>query len=124
MPLHFLFFFLMIRRPPRSTLFPYTTLFRSRSPALPDRQPECGRRARSSWAAMLGGLRRARQRRRLPGMDFNDTPEEAAWRREFRAWLEENAPKVAGAPPQHDMEISGGEYLQRAKRWQSMKFDA
>src|SRR6266536_4557656 len=29
----FLFvFFLMIRRPPRSTLFPYTTLFRSRRP--------------------------------------------------------------------------------------------
>src|SRR2546430_11041990 len=27
--LFFLFFFLMIRRPPRSTLFPYTTLFRS-----------------------------------------------------------------------------------------------
>src|SRR2546430_10938730 len=25
------FFFLMIRRPPRSTLFPYTTLFRSTS---------------------------------------------------------------------------------------------
>src|SRR3712207_9557906 len=25
----------MIRRPPRSTLFPYTTLFRSRCPALP-----------------------------------------------------------------------------------------
>src|SRR2546430_17296486 len=29
------FFFLMIRRPPRSTLFPYTTLFRSQS--LPQR---------------------------------------------------------------------------------------
>src|SRR5687767_15996393 len=28
--LFFFFFFLMIRRPPRSTLFPYTTLFRSR----------------------------------------------------------------------------------------------
>src|SRR5439155_11403254 len=27
-----LFFFLMIRRPPRSTLFPYTTLFRSMVP--------------------------------------------------------------------------------------------
>src|SRR5688572_32603432 len=27
-----LFFFLMIRRPPRSTLFPYTTLFRSLAP--------------------------------------------------------------------------------------------
>src|SRR5258708_39671852 len=26
-----LFFFLMIRRPPRSTLFPYTTLFRSQA---------------------------------------------------------------------------------------------
>src|SRR2546430_16768991 len=26
---YFIFFFLMIRRPPRSTLFPYTTLFRS-----------------------------------------------------------------------------------------------
>src|SRR2546428_10266152 len=26
----------MIRRPPRSTLFPYTTLFRSRSPSSPD----------------------------------------------------------------------------------------
>src|SRR2546421_11184632 len=28
----FYFFFLMIRRPPRSTLFPYTTLFRSMHP--------------------------------------------------------------------------------------------
>src|SRR5256885_14032039 len=27
----FFFFFLMIRRPPRSTLFPYTTLFRSQA---------------------------------------------------------------------------------------------
>src|SRR5256885_11021253 len=29
-----IFFFLMIRRPPRSTLFPYTTLFRSMSPLI------------------------------------------------------------------------------------------
>src|SRR2546429_7081476 len=29
-----MFFFLMIRRPPRSTLFPYTTLFRSRDVVL------------------------------------------------------------------------------------------
>src|SRR6202521_1218579 len=39
----------MIRRPPRSTLFPYTTLFRSRSRRLPRRSPrsaatECPRR--------------------------------------------------------------------------------
>src|SRR5258708_8468632 len=31
----FCFFFLMIRRPPRSTLFPYTTLFRSWIPIAP-----------------------------------------------------------------------------------------
>src|SRR5476649_1683306 len=34
------FFFLMIRRPPRSTLFPYTTLFRSRRPpGVPGTEP-------------------------------------------------------------------------------------
>src|SRR2546429_6318842 len=37
------FFFLMIRRPPRSTLFPYTTLFRSRPRRPLRRHP--GRRA-------------------------------------------------------------------------------
>src|SRR3712207_116963 len=31
MSIYVVFFFLMIRRPPRSTLFPYTTLFRSRA---------------------------------------------------------------------------------------------
>src|SRR5258705_6864045 len=42
----------MIRRPPRSTLFPYTTLFRSRenrrpdAPAPPFRKPEIDERAR------------------------------------------------------------------------------
>src|ERR1039457_6459259 len=40
--LFFCFFFLMIRRPPRSTLFPYTTLFRSRS----RRGASCGGNAR------------------------------------------------------------------------------
>src|SRR2546429_8728895 len=40
------FFFLMIRRPPRSTLFPYTTLFRSR-----DIAPE---KARSLFDVTLG----------------------------------------------------------------------
>src|SRR5947207_5111209 len=33
--LRFSFFFLVTRRPPRSTLFPYTTLFRSLVPLLP-----------------------------------------------------------------------------------------
>src|SRR5213592_5167220 len=43
----FFFFFLMIRPPPRSTqrstLFPYTTLFRSRSLAVADRRGWAGR---------------------------------------------------------------------------------
>jgi len=57
-------------------------------------------------------------------MDFNDTAEEAQWRAEYRAWLEEIAPKVTGAQPERDMEIGGGDYLERAKKWQAMKFDA
>src|SRR5690606_40910597 len=35
-------FLLMVRRPPSSTLFPYTTLFRSRSPRRGGRVVECG----------------------------------------------------------------------------------
>src|SRR6266542_4197122 len=38
-----IFFFLMIRRPPRSTLFPYTTLFRSRGGADATRTPSLRR---------------------------------------------------------------------------------
>src|SRR5258708_26851493 len=43
----------MIRRPPRSTLFPYTTLFRSGG----DRQPEDGLRTfrPRQWAGFSGG---------------------------------------------------------------------
>src|SRR2546427_8332804 len=37
------FFFLMIRRPPRSTLFPYTTLFRSDAEPVERRQSERAR---------------------------------------------------------------------------------
>src|SRR3712207_8897261 len=40
-----MFFFLMIRRPPRSTLFPYTTLFRSLFVRV-----DCGRAAREALA--------------------------------------------------------------------------
>src|SRR3712207_8330599 len=45
------FFFLMIRRPPRSTLFPYTTLFRSlRTLALSHFSSTASRSARRGWA--------------------------------------------------------------------------
>src|SRR3712207_8680748 len=55
-------FFLMIRRPPRSTLFPYTTLFRSRGPPFV---------ARSSWLyggyGLCGACRSGRYDGRLCG---------------------------------------------------------
>src|SRR6266540_4476059 len=44
----YLFFFLMIRRPPRSTLFPYTTLFRSRCVKPTPRRSPRGRAPRSA----------------------------------------------------------------------------
>src|SRR5215204_5732705 len=53
----FSFFFLMIRRPPRSTLFPYTTLFRSRG-----RQPG---RERAPVAHRPRARRRDRKSTRL-----------------------------------------------------------
>src|SRR3712207_8553186 len=72
------FFFLMIRRPPRSTLFPYTTLFRSpptRSALLPARHisrtvshsPRVeGRRASSSRGASAGQAGCVRGNRNSP----------------------------------------------------------
>src|SRR3712207_8865114 len=48
----------MIRRPPRSTLFPYTTLFRSRpAPLSPDPPQRPPARARRRAAAPSGGSR-------------------------------------------------------------------
>src|SRR3712207_8824742 len=57
------FFFLMIRRPPRSTLFPYTTLFRSlqRLAELDHLAPRQDRRALRDQARMVD------EDHRLPG---------------------------------------------------------
>src|SRR6266496_4845206 len=55
------FFFLMIRRPPRSTLFPYTTLFRSPSPSrtwpVPARPRTNGRRRSEEHTSELQSRR-------------------------------------------------------------------
>src|SRR3712207_7924897 len=56
MKLQMSYFFLVIRRPPRSTLFPYTTLFQSRAATLTHsggRPPEWGEAPR---AEQLSGL--------------------------------------------------------------------
>src|SRR5438477_11001260 len=50
-----LFFFLVIRRPPRSTLFPYTTLFRSRTTSARGcrRRPRPRTASASHWSARV-----------------------------------------------------------------------
>src|SRR2546427_5804351 len=63
------FFFLMIRRPPRSTLFPYTTLFRSRRrPQLRSSADGSSQRARLGQAGWRASPKRPcrRQRTRQP----------------------------------------------------------
>src|SRR3712207_8162116 len=56
-----LFFFLMIRRPPRSTLFPYTTLFRSRFALARPRQPPAVGQERVRLHGHRGGRRAPRR---------------------------------------------------------------
>jgi alkylation response protein AidB-like acyl-CoA dehydrogenase len=56
-------------------------------------------------------------------MDFNDSPEEAAWRAEYRAWLEDNTAAVGGSSADF-MEVGGPDDLARARTWQRMKFEA
>src|SRR2546428_1643131 len=57
------FFFLMIRRPPRSTLFPYTTLFRSHRPSEPGTYCHDGsKRPRTSTCVNPGAQSVARNR--------------------------------------------------------------
>src|SRR2546422_6335389 len=53
------FFFLMIRRPPRSTLFPYTTLFRSRfaNSAFPKMNRPFPSGKKSAGAGVVSALR-------------------------------------------------------------------
>src|SRR2546422_3869119 len=59
------FFFLMIRRPPRSTLFPYTTLFRSQRRLDPGPAAAYDRASRSCMAAVS----------RLPSIYFERSEE-------------------------------------------------
>jgi alkylation response protein AidB-like acyl-CoA dehydrogenase len=49
-------------------------------------------------------------------MDFNDTPEEAAYRKQVQDWLAANAPKRGGSG-----DPEGGDDLAEAKAWQAKK---
>ena len=55
-------------------------------------------------------------------MDFDDSPEDAAFRREVRAWLDAHAP--AFAPPRGKADAEGFAMLPLARRWQAAKAEA
>ncbi|MFP8877976.1 MAG: acyl-CoA dehydrogenase family protein, partial [Myxococcota bacterium] len=58
-------------------------------------------------------------------MDFEDTPEEAAFRAEARAWLDANADlRDPDEPPHGMLESEGGGGVARAQAWQAKKADA
>src|SRR6266487_6843099 len=89
------FFFLMIRRPPRSTLFPYTTLFRSR----PDRPR--GHSAVGLTAALADGVVTLRERRCRRIRALTSTPRARAPGRDGDRWIcvLADAPAQRGSGP-------------------------
>src|SRR3712207_7025907 len=79
----------MIRRPPRSTLFPYTTLFRSRE----------GRRRRGTTWSDCGTVRA------LPAL-------QPAWRRSYAPQrTEARCGVAAGRSEEHTSELQSRQYL-------------
>ncbi len=53
-------------------------------------------------------------------MDFDDTPAEAAFRAEARAWLAANAPSHVFAPGEH---VEEPEQVRRGRAWQKALYD-
>src|SRR3712207_7253223 len=85
----------MIRRPPRSTLFPYTTLFRSRVrvACLVGAAARRGRRrGRTRWVA---GAR--------PRAPFSPAPDQARWRESRKA--------LASRSEEHTSELQSRQYF-------------
>src|SRR3712207_7407935 len=91
-----LFFFLMIRRPPRSTLFPYTTLFRSKDDA--------------AWRALSPG-----PRRRAAQDAVRAVVAEACRRQPVLVLVEDlhwaDAETVAARSEEHTSELQSRQYL-------------
>ena len=57
-------------------------------------------------------------------MDFNDTPEEAAFRKEVRAWLDANATRKSDDKQSFRARNDDPELLKKAKAWQDKKAKA
>src|SRR5947209_17183158 len=85
----------MIRRPPRSTLFPYTTLFRSRASREDSRGPRCAGGRGFAWRA-----RRARNR-----------PRDAASERVRAASSEDSGIPFSARSEEHTSELQSRQYL-------------
>src|SRR2546425_12965981 len=101
---HSFFFFLMIRRPPRSTLFPYTTLFRSQRL---DRTvtPKLARKTFDRWM-QDAGIPRVRRKRYL-GHGKRDVTDDYEWY-EVVAYLREDVGKMRALLPQQGRRVVPG----------------
>src|SRR6267142_6232684 len=97
------FFLLPIRRPPRSTLFPYTTLFRSGPGAAPNGLP----------ALLEARLRVDRDRAQRRGLPEHRPP--AAAERSLDGWLRASAAREAW-PGLARAHLGRGAPLRRASR--------
>src|SRR3712207_9049290 len=82
-----LFFFLMIRRPPRSTLFPYTTLFRSRGGERGQVEPELLERPAHDRGVVGVGGHRGEQRKAGAVGELDDRSEEHTSELQSRQYL-------------------------------------
>src|SRR3712207_8645112 len=104
------FFFLMIRRPPRSTLFPYTTLFRSRG--VRGREP--GRRLHA-YLKHLGRGQRDRKSTRLNSSHANISYAVFCLKKKKRR-VDAKPPnhRVASARPQRTLGAEGDPTLARS----------
>src|SRR3712207_8670596 len=80
----------MIRRPPRSTLFPYTTLFRSMQIV------------HDQWLAVLKG-QNVEEIAPAPGTPFDPSRHEAL--------MQQDAPQYAGRSEEHTSELQSRQYL-------------
>src|ERR1019366_10063939 len=101
------FFFLMIRRPPRSTLFPYTTLFRS----APNRLAASTQKCLNDWA------RQVRLVQDQPSSNFGNAVIQVC--RAVESEL------TAGLGSIHALSfLRDGTLRQKAKRLEAMKLDA
>src|SRR2546427_1925193 len=61
----------MIRRPPRSTLFPYTTLFRSRWPGRKNRSRTTLMNEKNLYSAIIEKIFQSKFKKGMRGFDFD-----------------------------------------------------